>query len=357
MAQNKDYYEILGVDKNASDDEIKKSYRKLSLKYHPDRNPGDKEAEEKFKEVAEAYSVLSDSQKRQQYDRFGTVDSNGFNMNMNAEEIFKSFFGEHGFGFGFSDEPMERTYKGMDKILKVNVTLKDVYNNVSKNITYSVQRPCKCCNGTGSTDGKVDECPHCHGTGQIRQRQQFGIGIITESVTTCPYCNGVGKSIKNPCHNCNGSGLVETKESLTINVPTIDRIFNQNYIHRGGGHSCMNGMGVNGDLRFSFNLVNDGEYDIDPQNISNIIKTINVPLIDCLLGTTIKVPLLDNKTYNVNLSECTPDGKLYKINGKGFKVGMHTGDLYVRIKQTMPTSLSNDDKSLLNKLKKSKTFK
>lgn len=353
MAQNKDYYSILGVSKDATDAEIKKAYRKLSLQYHPDRNPGNKEAEEKFKEVAEAYSVLSDGQKRQQYDTFGSVDDNGFNMNMNPDDIFAQFMKmHHDFGFGFTDEPQERVYRGNDKILKVNVTFSEIYNNISKNITYTVQRPCSECGGTGSKDGKVEDCPHCHGTGQIRQRQQFGIGIISESITTCPYCGGTGKTIKNPCKKCNGSGLVETKESLTISVPTIDKIFNQSFIHKGGGHSCANGMGANGDLRFTFNVVSDGEYDIDKGNILNIIKNVNVSVIDCLLGSNIKVTLLDNKTYNITLSECTPNGKLYKINGKGFKVGMHKGDLYVRINQVMPSKLTNEQRKILNKLKK-----
>lgn len=354
----KDYYSILELtdeDKKLQGKDfenlLKKQYRKLALKFHPDRNPGNKEAEKKFKEVAEAYNILLNN--RQQYDTFGSVDDNGFNMNMNPDDIFEKFMKmHHDFGFGFTDEPQERVYRGNDKILKVNVTFSEIYNNISKNITYTVQRPCSECGGTGSKDGKVEDCPHCHGTGQIRQRQQFGIGIISESISTCPYCGGTGKSIKNPCKKCNGSGLVETKESLTISVPTIDKIFNQSFIHKGGGHSCANGMGVNGDLRFTFNVVSDGEYDIDKGNILNIIKNVNVSVIDCLLGTDIKVTLLDNKSYNINLSECTPNGKLYKINGKGFKVGMHKGDLYVRINQVMPSKLTNEQRKILNKLKK-----
>ena len=150
----KDYYKILGVNKDASNDEIKRSYRKLSLKYHPDRNPNNKEAEEKFKEVSEAYSVLSDSEKRQQYDRFGTVDGDFNGMNMNAEDIFEDFFGHHGFGFGFEDEPQERIVKGTDKILKVNVTFEEVYNNATKNLVYTVYRKCNECGGSGSKDGR-----------------------------------------------------------------------------------------------------------------------------------------------------------------------------------------------------------
>ena len=352
----RDYYKILGVDKNASNDEIKRAYRKLSLKYHPDRNPNNKEAEEKFKEVSEAYSVLSDASKRQQYDTFGTVDSDFNSMNMNAEDIFKNFFGHHGFGFGFDDEPQERIVKGSDKVLKVNVTFEEIYNNVTKDIAYTVYRKCKDCGGSGSKDGKVLDCPHCHGTGQIRERKQFGM-VITENITTCPYCGGVGKVVSNPCSKCGGSGLVETKENLRITVPTIDKVLGQTYVHREGGNSCRNGIGINGDLRFTFNLLNNGEYEIDTNNILNIVKTVNVSVIDCLLGTTIKVKHLDGKYYNMNISECTNDGHLYKLQGKGFKVGMMSGDLYIKIKQKMPVVLTDDDRKLLTKLKKSKTFK
>lgn len=357
MIMKKDYYNVLGVEKNASNDEIKRAYRKLSLKYHPDRNPNNKEAEEKFKEVAEAYSVLSDQKKREQYDTFGSVDENfnNMNMNMDAEEIFKNFFGHHGFGFGFDDEPQERIIRGTDKTIRINVTFDEVYNNVTKNITYSVYRECKECYGSGSKDGKVIDCPHCHGTGQIRERKQFAM-MITENVITCPHCNGLGKIVTNPCPKCNGTGLVETKETLSITVPTIDKVLNQLYIHKDGGNSCRNGLGKNGDLKFTFNLLKNNEYELDVNNVLNIIKTVEVSVIDCLLGTTIKVQHLDGKYYNVNISECTSDGRMYKIQGKGFKTDMYVGDLYIKIKQKMPKVLTEDDRKILGKLKKSKTF-
>ena len=358
MAQSKDYYKILGINKEATDTEIKKAYRKLSLQYHPDRNPGNKEAEEKFKEISEAYSILSDKQKRQQYDTYGTVDPNVFNhMNMNPEEIFASFMKmHHGFGSWFDDEPQERSYRGQDKILRINVTLEEIYNNVTKQVVYTVNRPCDKCNGSGSKSGKIEECPHCHGTGQIHNRQQFG-NIITDNVTTCRYCGGVGRTVKDKCSNCKGSGLIESKETFTINVPTIDKVLQQSFVHKGGGHSCANNLGVNGDLRFTFNIVNDKEFEIDGSNALNIIKIVDVSVIDCLLGTSLPIKHLDGKTYNLNVSECTPNGKLYRIQGKGFKVGSYVGDLYVRINQVMPNKLSNEDRKLLNNLKKSKTFK
>lgn len=353
MAQNKDYYEILGVDRNVSDEELKRSYKKLALKYHPDRNPNDKEAEAKFKQINEAYSVLSDSQKRQQYDTFGTVDDMG-GMDMNPDDIFAQFMKMHrGFGFGFDDEPQERVFKGRDKVLKVNVTLKEVYNNVTKDITYNVNRKCPKCNGSGSKTGKVEECPHCHGTGQIHNRQQFG-NMITDNITSCPYCNGLGKVVKNKCPHCNGTGVVESKDTLKITVPNIYDVIQQSFKHKGGGHACENGLGINGDLRFTFNLVNDNEYEIDTNNVLNIVKKVKVPLIDCLLGCSLSVSHLDGKTYSITLNECTPNGKTYRLQGKGFKVGRYVGDLYIKIEQIMPNKLTEEQRKILNKLKKNK---
>lgn len=356
MAQNKDYYEILGVDRNVSDEELKRSYKKLALKYHPDRNPNNKEAEAKFKEINEAYSVLSDPQKRQQYDTFGTVDNMG-DMNMNPDDIFAQFMKmHHGFSFGFDDEPQERVFKGRDKILKINVTLKEVYNNVTKDITYSVNRKCTNCNGSGSKTGKIENCPHCHGTGQIHNRQQFG-NMIADNITSCPYCGGLGKVVKDKCPHCNGTGVVETKDTLKITVPNIYDVIQQSFIHKGGGHACENGLGINGDLKFTFNLANDEEYEIDTNNVLNIVKKVKVPLIDCLLGCSLSVSYLDGKTYSITLNECTPNGKTYRLQGKGFKVGRYVGDLYIKIEQIMPNKLSEEDKKILNKLRKTKTFK
>ena len=357
MAQNKDYYTILGVNKDATDKDIKSAYRKLSMKFHPDRNPGNKEAEEKFKEVAEAYRVLSDKDLKQRYDTYGTVDDNFGGPNINPEDIFASFMKmHHGFGFGFDDEPQQRVFKGRDKVLKVNITLGEIYNNITKDVTYSVNRKCPKCNGSGSKSGKVEECSHCHGSGQIHNRQQFG-NFISDNITTCPYCGGLGKIVKDRCSNCNGSGVVETKETLKIKVPSIYDVIQQSFIHKGGGHTCENGLGTNGDLRFTFNIVKDAEYDIDQNNALNIIKTVKVPLIDCLLGTTLSIAHLDGRKYNLNLNECTPNGQIYRIQGKGFKVGGYSGDLLVKIEYVMPNGLTEEDRKTLNKLKKSKSFK
>lgn len=325
----------------------------MSKLYHPDKNPGNKDAEEKFKQVSEAYSVLSDHQKRQQYDTFGTVDDNGFGMGgMNAEDIFKHFWGNmHGFG-GFDDEPMQQVYTGTDKVLKINVTLSEIYNNVLKDITYTVNRPCPKCNGTGSKSGVIQECPHCHGTGQIHNRRQNGM-IFMDNITICPYCGGVGKLVEDSCPNCNGTGLIETKETITVKVPTIDNVLMQTYLQKGGGNSCQNGLGHEGDLKFMFNidLKNSDGFEIDQTNPFNIIKNVDVSVIDCLLGTTVSVKHLDGNTYTFTIGECTADGKLYRKQGKGFKNKNTIGDLYFKIRQVMPNSLTNEQRKILNKLK------
>lgn len=351
----KDYYKILGVEKNATENELKKAYKKLAIKYHPDKNPNNKEAEEKFKEVNEAYQILSDKNKRQQYDMFGTVDGMGSSdMDFNPNDIFASFFKHH--GWGFDEEPMERTYKGGDKVLKINVSLREIYNNASKTVTYTVKRPCPICHGSGSKSGKMTECPHCHGTGEIRNRRQNGM-IFVENITTCSHCNGLGKIVKDTCTHCHGSGLIDTKETIDITVPSLEKVLYQTYRHNGGGHSCQNGLGINGDLLFTFNIAIEEGFNIDRDNPINIIRTIDVPLIDCLLGTTLKVKHVDGKEFGVTIKECTKNGQTYRIKGKGFKINNNVGDFYIKINQVMPTALSSDEKKILNNLKQSKNFR
>ena len=213
-----------------------------------------------------------------------------------------------------------------------------------------------CCSEFFNLYGKVEECPHCNGTGHIRSRKQFGVGMFSESITTCSHCGGTGKLVKDACSNCNGSGLIDCKENFNIKVPTIDKVLTQAYRHRGSGHSCQNGLGVNGDLNITFSIINEDGYEIS--NGLDIIKTVEVPLIDCLLGTSLKFVHLDGKTYSVNIKECSKDGALYKISGKGFRYNnQYRGDLYVKVKMVMPTKLDEEDKKILNNLKKSKTFK
>lgn len=350
----KNYYDILGVEKNATDKEIKKAFRQLSLKYHPDKNKGNKEAEEKFKEIAEAYSVLSDKDKRMKYDTYGSADASFNFSDFNADDIFSNFF--RGFG-GFDSSPFEnrtntkKNYKGRNKELKINVTLEDVYKKVQKDVTYSIKRPCSHCNGSGSKNGETIQCPHCGGTGQIRESRTVGVGMFSTTITTCHHCNGTGNIVKEQCEHCNGSGLIDTKETIRVEIPTIDKVLAQTYIKRGGGHSCQNGLGSNGDLTFSFRIVSDKNFDIDNSNPINIIKTVDISVFDCLLGTTINIEHLDGKTYSIEIKECTKDGQVYAIRGKGFNCQGQIGDLLIKVNMIMPNTLTEKEKNILKKLK------
>lgn len=344
MKQNKDFYEILGVKRDASDDEIKKAYRKLSLKWHPDRNPNNKEAEEKFKEITEAHRVLSDKELRNRYDTYGTVDGNFAPNGSMFHEFFKDF--------DIFNNQRQQVYRGEDKVLQINITMEELYRNAEKTITYSVNRPCKSCGGSGSSDGKTGTCPHCNGTGQVRTRKQTGFAII-EQVTTCPHCGGTGVKITNPCRKCGGTGLESVSETITLKVPTLDEIFTKSYGKSGQGHSCPNGKGQNGDLRFYFKLKPDDNFSIDENNNFNIITNVYVPYVDCLLGTTVKVKHLDGKEYTITLPECTKNGTVKRFSKLGFKHRQgFAGDLLVRINTTFPDKLTDEERKTLKKLKK-----
>ncbi len=362
MTQNKDFYKILGVDRNADEKQIKSAYRKLALRFHPDKNPNNKEAEEKFKDISEAYRVLSDKDLRQRYDMFGTVDGNFSGGNMNPEDIFKEFFRHSGFSpfssdFDFDGQPQQKVVRGSDKILHINVTLSDIYNNVEKKVKYTINRPCKKCGGSGSKSGSTVTCQHCNGTGQmcIRQTHQFG---FMEQIVTCPHCNGTGVSVQDPCTDCKGTGLHLEEETLTVKVPTIDKVLQQVYHKSGYGNSAPNNLGINGNLRFNYKVNEESNFKIDKENGLNIITSVNVSIINCLLGCEIKVKHLDGKEYALNIPQCTKDGKIFTIKNKGFRHSNgYVGDLLIKVNMIMPKTLTEDDKKILNKLQKSKSFK
>ena len=230
----RDYYEVLGVEKTASADEIKKAFRKLALKYHPDKNPGDKEAEEKFKEVAEAYNVLRDTEKRKQYDQFGFDGMNGAGgfsgAGMSMDDIFSQFgdifegFGFGGFGGGFSSayggsrRRSKPVFKGRDQRLRVELTLKEIVGGTSKKFKVKTDVTCPYCHGSGSSDGQEETCPNCKGSG-VEIRQQRTILGVMQSQTTCSHCHGEGKVIKNKCPHCQGEGIIPGENIVEINFP------------------------------------------------------------------------------------------------------------------------------------------
>ena len=360
---NKNLYGILGVNKNATDDEIKKAYHKMSIKWHPDRHMKEneekqKEAEEKFKEIGEAYEVLSDKKKRQHYDMFGTTDgsySDG-GGNMNAEDIMNEFMRNHGFGnFGFgTTQKREVFHHGSDKKIRISVTIEDIFFERFKEVTYEVERPCKQCGGRGSKSGRDVRCPYCGGTGMVTETQQWGGGIMTTQ-HQCPHCQGTGYFVEDPCTSCGGTGVVIEKVTRGFKIPKIDKIA-YTYKMDGEGHSCHNNLGDNGDLYFTYSLKEDPQcpFHIDEENASNLWTEIEVSALDCLTGCDREVITIDGKKLKLRIPQGTTDGYTFSFNGYGFKCSNGlVGKLIVKVKMTMP-KLSKEQIKKINEIKEMK---
>ena len=370
MAEKRDYYEVLGVSRNATDEEIKKAYRKKAIQYHPDKNPGNKEAEEKFKEAAEAYDVLSNKEKRAKYDQFGHAGldgqagpdfSGGFG---NLNDILRDLFGggfSGGFGSfggfgGFGSENQrqgERVYKGRDIRVRVRLTLDEIARGVEKDIQIERNVPCPDCNGKGaknSSDIKV--CPSCKGTGQIRRVVNSFFG---QSVTysTCQQCNGEGKIISNPCRSCGGTGLVRKKETVRVKIPAGVEDGMQ-LTMRGQGH-CAKNNGINGDLLI---VINEEEHPDIKREGSNLMYTKIISVSQAILGATVEVPCLDGK-YNVKVDPGTQSGTVIRLKGKGLpNINSYgNGDMYVKFIVWIPKKISRDEKEMMEKLGSSANFK
>ena len=363
MAQ-KDYYEILGVDRNASLDDIKKAYKKLAIKYHPDKNPGNKDAEEKFKDVVNAYEILSDPQKKQQYDTFGTVDGQ-FGMggaDSTMDEILRRFMQHGGFNpFGDDDEFMggfrqQTVMRGTDAKVRVTLTLEEAYKRGSKTIKYNRLKPCKSCNGKGSKDGStIGMCPHCHGTGYITQVQQFAFGFSRQTVQ-CPYCNGSGKKITNPCPKCNGSGLEMMEESFTFDIPAgvTDNVTMR--IPRKGNY-CERMEGQEGDLVIYFRIAENDRFKIIPKSPYDLVYIDETPVLDCITGCEKTIKHIDGKTYKYTFRQGIEDGSIINLTGKGLaKSNGLYGDLKIVVKYRMPKAITSEERKLIEKLRKTNNF-
>lgn len=365
MAQSKDYYEILGVDKNASLDEIKHAYRKLAVKWHPDKNPGNKEAEEKFKDVVNAYEILSDPKKKEMYDTYGTVDPSfepgGADATM--DEILRRFMQHGGFNpFGDDDDffggfgQQQVIRRGSDTKVRVTLTLDEVYKRGSKTIKYNRLKPCKSCNGKGSKDGStIGMCPHCHGTGYITQTQQFAFGFSRQTVQ-CPYCNGSGKKITNPCPKCNGSGLEMMEESFTFDIPAgvTDNVTMR--IPRKGNY-CERMEGQEGDLIIFFKVDENSKFKVIPNNPYDLAYVDETPVLDCITGCDKTIKHIDGKTYKYKLRQGIEDGTVINLPGKGLPMGNgRMGDLKIIVKYRMPKAITSDERKLIEKLRKTNNF-
>ncbi len=363
MADNKrDYYEVLGVQKGASEDELKQAFRKLSRKYHPDFNPGDKQAEEKFKEINEAYEVLSDPEKRSRYDQFGHagVDpsyggggfsggfSGGFGDMGDISDIFSSFFG--GFG-GSSRSNPNAPRRGQDIQKSVVIGFMDACKGTTTDIHISRMEVCPDCHGSGAAAGSsADTCPDCHGTGQIKVNQRTPFGMIS-SQKTCSRCGGKGTIIKNPCSKCHGGGRVSVEKTISVSIPAgIDD--GQTIRSSGQGHGGLNG-GPSGDLLTTVTVRPDAIFERDGYDIH-----VNIPVTftQAVLGSELTVPTIDgNVSYN--LPEGTQNDTIFRFKGKGVKKINRSdrGDQFIHINVEIPKNLTKKQKELLREFDSSMT--
>lgn len=358
MAENKrDYYEVLGVDKSASADDIKKAYRKLAMKYHPDRNPGDKSAEEKFKEVGEAYEVLSDADKRSRYDSYGFAGVDP-NFNPNAGGGFGGGFGGAGFDFGdiFGDffgggassrsASQNAPRRGENVMARLELTFEEAAFGCEKEVSAPRIENCPTCHGTGSADGKIETCSRCHGTGQEQVVQSF-MGMRMQTATTCSQCGGRGKIIKTPCSTCKGKGKVRKNNRVKVTVPAgIDN--GQTLRVRSEGCVGANG-GPNGDLLVEVRVK---AHETFVRDGCDIRCAVPISFTQAALGAEIQVPTLEgNVPYTI--PEGTQTGKEFVIRDKGIPElnnSRRRGDLRFTVVVETPTKLTREQKELLRKL-------
>ena len=340
----RDYYEVLGVSKTASDDEIKKAYRKLAMKYHPDRNPDNAEAEEKFKEAAEAYEVLSDGEKRSMYDRMvhnafegGMGGGGGFS----AEDIFSQFgdiFGGGGRG------GQQRQKRGSDLRYVMELTLEEAVKGIKKTITFTAPAPCETCDGKGSKNpNDVETCKTCHGAGQVRMQQGF-----FSVQQTCSTCRGQGKIIKNPCGTCHGSGVKDRQQTLEVTIPA--GVDNGDRVRlTGKGEAIRDGQ--SGDLYVEVTV---REHEIFQRDGADLYMDVPISIADAALGKEIEIPTLDGRV-NLKVPEGTQTGKMFRLRGKGVKPVRTSmvGDLLCRVVVETPVNLTSRQRELLKELQES----
>ncbi len=351
MANKRDYYEVLGVERGASDADIKKAYRKLAKQYHPDMNPGDKAAEAKFKEANEAYEILSDSQKRAQYDQFGHAgtDPNGFGGGFSSDfdfggigDIFESFFGGAGFG-GRSARSKGGPQKGADLKYAMEIAFEEAAFGVEREISINRMENCGTCSGSGSKPGSTSStCKHCNGTGQIQYKQSTPFGQFV-NVKTCDVCHGEGKIITDPCPKCNGKGRIRKSVKIKINVPAgIDD--GQTISLRGEGEPGTKG-GPSGDLFITMRVK---PHALFQRQGNDVVCEMPITFVHAVLGCELEVPTLDGKV-KYSIPEGTQTGSVFRLKAKGipFLRGNGRGDQYVKVNVEVPKKLNEKQKALL----------
>ncbi len=366
----RDYYEILGVSKGASADEIKKAYRKVAMQYHPDRNPGDKASEEKFKEAAEAYEILSDADKKAKYDRFGHQAfgpgmGGGGRGASNMDDIFSQFgdiFGDDAFGSFFGGGrggnrggggARARGQRGSNLRIKMKLTLEEIATGVTKKVKVKKNVVCNTCSGSGAKDkNSVQTCTTCHGSGQVKRVTNTFLGQM-QTVTACPTCHGEGQTVTAKCTSCRGEGRVYGEEEISIDIPAgvqegmqLSMSGKGNAGERGGG---------NGDLIIQIEEESHHELHRDGLNVA---YDLYISFPDAVFGTSVEVPTIDGRA-KIKIPAGTQSGKIFRLKGKGFPEvqGYTKGDQLVYVNVWTPQDLSSDEKAMLEKLNASNNFK
>ena len=351
----RDYYDVLGVTKSASKEEIKKAYRKLALKYHPDKTKGDKASEEKFKEASEAYHILSDGKRKENYDQFGHAafegsggggqGFGGFDTS-SFSDIFEDIFSD----FGGSGSSRRSSNRGNDLRYDVSINLEEAYKGIEKNVSYTTYKSCMSCAGSGAAKGsKPIKCDYCSGKGKVRTNQ----GFFTVQ-QTCPQCTGYGETIGKLCNTCSGNGKVQSDENVTVKIPK--GVDDGTRIRLSGKGEAGSKGGSSGDLYLFISIDN---HNIFKRSEENLYYELPISFSDATLGTSVEVPSIDGGKSKIKIPAGTQHGKQFRLKGKGMPILRRSifGDLYIRIITQVPTSLSKRQKEILeefNKIENSK---
>jgi molecular chaperone DnaJ len=354
----RDYYEILEVPKTASKEELKKAYRKQALKYHPDRNPEDADAEHKFKEAAEAYEVLSDDDKRRRYDQYGHAGlggaSGGGGFTMDVDDIFSHFgdiFGFGGFGGGRS-RGGQRMNKGSNLRVRVKLNLNEIANGAEKKLKVNKYVNCHSCGGSGAADSNsITTCSTCNGHGQVTRVTNTILGQM-QTATTCPTCGGRGKSITKKCNTCFGDGVEKKDEVIEVHIPA--GVMEGMQLSVSGKGNAPAGGGINGDLLI---VIEEEKHPELIRNDNDLLFNLYISIPDAILGAPVEIPTLNGKV-KVKIEAGTPAGKILRLRGKGLPdvQGYGRGDLLVKINVYIPKTISKEEKKTLEQLKDSKNF-
>lgn len=345
---SKDYYKILDVDPSATQDQIKSAYKKMAMKYHPDRNPDNKEAEERFKEVNEANEVLSDPKKRQSYDRFGSTGDQGmydFGDMFGGDDFISQFFGRSN-----RNQSRQHVRRGSDIRVGISINILDAFNGVNKKIKINRNVQCSSCQGKGGEN--VTTCHTCGGSGQYVQQQKTPFGVM-QQITICHICSGTGKEIKDKCKKCHGHGVENITEDISLDIPK-GVMSGMTMQMNGKGNESKDGIA--GNLLIDLEVINNTKFI---RNENDLSKKEEISILDLILGGKLVSETINGEKYEINIEAGTPTDKVFRVKGKGMPIlnNNHSGDLFVSLSVKIPKNLSEDEFKTLDGLRNSKNFK